>query len=179
VSAFERALALEPSAWAHMNLGMLHYYRGETARAKEELDKAIAMTPESHVAWSNLGDVLTLAGDLDDANKAFVEADRLARERLGRNNSDASTLLDLAWITAMLGNFEDAQQLIASAQALAPNDPYVPYYDALLRTRMGDTERALQRLEAAVEMGYSRVLIRAEPHLAALHGTPRFDALVN
>jgi hypothetical protein len=44
---------------------------------------------------------------------------------------------------------------------------------------MGDTEGALARLEAAVEMGYSRVLIRAEPHLAPLRGSPRFDALVN
>jgi adenylate cyclase len=179
VSAFERALAVEPSAWALLNLGMLHYYRGEVAPATDALRRAIAMTPENHIAWSNLGDVLTLGGDLDDANRAFVEANRLARERLDRNNRDASTLLDLAWITAMLGNFMEAQQLIAAAHALAPNDPYVPYYDALLRNRMGDTEGALARLEAAVEMGYSRVLIRAEPHLAALRGSPRFDALVN
>lgn len=178
VSAFERALEVEPSAQTYMNLGMLHYYRGEGDAAKEALDKAIAMTPENHVVWSNLGDVLTLVGDVDGANRAFGEANRLARDRLARNSRDATTLLDLAWITAMLGGFAEAQQLIGTAKALDPSDPYVPYYDALVRARMGDTDNALDRLETAVEMGYSRVLIRAEPHLAALHGSPRFDALV-
>jgi class 3 adenylate cyclase/tetratricopeptide (TPR) repeat protein/TolB-like protein len=179
VSAFERALDLEPSARIHMNLGMLHYYRGESAEARDALEQAIAMSPEDYLAWSNLGDVLTFGGDADGANRAFVEAERLARARLARNNRDYGTLIDLAWITAMLGRFADAQRLIAAALELAPTDPYVHYYDALVCARMGDTEDALDRLEKAVEMGYSRVLIRAEPHLAALRGSERFAAITD
>jgi len=179
VTAFERALAVEPSPRTLMNLGMLHYYRGESAAAKEALEKAIAMTPENYLAWSNLGDVLALEGDREGAKRAFLEANRLGRDRLARNNRDAATLLDLAWITAMLGRLDEAQQLISTALALAPTDPYVHYYDALVRAQMGDTENALDRLETAVEMGYSRALIRAEPHLTALHGNARFAALVN
>jgi tetratricopeptide (TPR) repeat protein len=162
-----------------MNLGMLHYYRGESAEARDALEAAIAMSPEDYLARSNLGDVLALAGDASGSNRAFVEAERLARERLARNNRDAGTLIDLAWITAMLGRFPDAQQLIADALVLAPTDPYVHYYDALVCARMGDTETALDRLEKAVEMGYSRVLIRAEPHLAALRGSERFAAITD
>lgn len=179
VSAFERALVVEPSARTLMNLGMLHYYRGDSAAAQEALEAAIKMTPEDYLAWSNLGDVLTFANDQAGANRAFLEAERLARERLARNNRDPGTLIDLAWITAMLGRFTDAQQLIGTALALAPTDPYVHYYDALVRARMGETENALDRLEAAVEMGYSRVLIRAEPHLAALRGSARFTAITD
>jgi adenylate cyclase len=179
VSAFERALEVEPSPRTLMNLGMLHYYGGEIAAAKTALERAIAMAPENHLAWSNLGDVLALAGDADGANRMFREADRLARARRALNTRDASTLLDLAWINAMLGDFREAQQLIATSLALSPTDPYVHYYDGLVRARLGDTESALDRLETAVEMGYPRVLIRAEPHLAVLHGSPRFSALVN
>jgi tetratricopeptide (TPR) repeat protein len=179
VSAFERALAVEPSPRTLMNLGMLHYYRGESAAAKEALEKALDMAPENHVAWSNLGDVLTFAGDGDGASRAFREADRLARDRLAVNSRDAATLTDLAWITAMSGNFAEAQQLIATALTLAPTDPYVHYYDGLVRARMGEADNALDRLETAVEMGYSRVLIRAEPHLAALRDNARFATLVN
>jgi adenylate cyclase len=178
-SAFERALEVEPSARTHMNLGMLHYYLGDSAEAQKALQAAIRMSPEDHLAWTNLGDVLTLAGDADGANRAFLEAERLARERLARNQRDPGTLIDLAWVTAMLGRFADAQRLIAQALALAPNDPYVHYYDALVRARMGDTDNALDRLETAVEMGYSRVLIRAEPHLAALRGSERFAAIAD
>jgi adenylate cyclase len=173
-SAFERALQVEPSARTLMNLGMLYYYRGDGAGAQKALEAAIAMTPENYLAWSNLGDVLAFANDEAGANRAFLEAERLARERLTRNNRDPGTLIDLAWITAMLGRSTDAQQLIGTALALAPTDPYVHYYDALVRARMGETENALDRLETAVEMGYSRVLIRAEPHLAALRGSARF-----
>jgi len=179
VSAFERARAVEPSARTLMNLGMLHYYRGETAAAKEALDTAIAMSPEDYLAWSNLGDVLALANDAAGSNRAFLEAERLARERLARNNRDPGTLIDVAWIAAMLGRFDEAQQLITTARALAPTDPYVHYYDALVRARMGDTDAAFDRLETAVEMGYSRVLIRAEPHLAALRGSPRFAEITD
>ena len=179
VSAFERALAVEPSARTLMNLGMLHYYRGESAAAQHALKAAIAMSPEDYLAWSNLGDVLTVGGDADGAERAFLEAERLARERLARNQRDAGTLIDLAWITAMLGRFGDAQELIAAALALAPTDPYVHYYDALVRARMGDTENALDRIEKAVEMGYSRALIRAEPHLSALRGNTRFAEIAD
>lgn len=179
VSAFERALDVEPSPKTLMNLGMLHYYGGESAAAKAALEQAIAMAPENYLAWSNLGDVLSVAGDTEGANRMFREADRLARERLARNNRDASTLLDLAWIRAMLGDFGEAQQLIGTSLALSPTDPYVHYYDGLVRARLGDTESALDRLETAAEMGYPRVLIRAEPHLAVLHGSPRYAALVN
>ncbi len=179
VTAFERALEVEPSARTLMNLGMLHYYRGESAEAKARIEAAIRMTPEAHLAWSNLGDVLSSTGDAAGASRAFREAERLARERLARNNRDAGTLIDLAWITVMLGQFAEAQQLISTAVAVAPTDPYVHYYDALVRARMGDTENALDRLETAVEMGYSRVLVRAEPHLAALRGNARFAEITN
>jgi Flp pilus assembly protein TadD len=45
VSAFERALEFEPSARTHMNLGMLHYYLGDSAEA-QDARAAIAMSPE-------------------------------------------------------------------------------------------------------------------------------------
>jgi Flp pilus assembly protein TadD len=179
VDAFERALEVEPSARTLMNLGMLHYYLGENERAKAALEAAIDLAPADHVAWSNLGDVLASGGDAAGAERAFLEAEKLARARLARNNRDAGTLIDLAWITAMLGRFGGARELIDSALALAPSDPYVHYYDALVRARMGETENALDRLEAAVEMGYPRVLIRAEPHLAALRESVRFAEIAD
>jgi adenylate cyclase len=177
--AFDRAREVEPSPRTLMNLGMMHYYLGDSAAAKTVLEEAIAMAPENHLARSNLGDVLSIAGDTEGANRAFLDAERLARERLARNDRDAGTLIDLAWITAMLDRFAEAQRLIETARAVAPTDPYVHYYDALVRTRMGDTEHALDRLETAVQMGYSRVLIGAEPHFAELRDNPRFVTIVD
>jgi len=176
--AFERALELQPTPTTLSSLGMMHYYLGEHEQARAALEKAIAMTPQNYLAWSNLGDVLTFAGDSVAANRAFVEAERLARQQLAINSRDHLRTTDLAWITAMLGRFDEAERLIATALALAPADPYVTYIDALVRVQLGETEAALDRLEVAVEMGYSRAMIRAEPHLAGLQDNERFVALV-
>jgi Flp pilus assembly protein TadD len=177
--AFERALEVEPSARTLMNLGMLHYYLGESEQARIALQKAIDLAPADHVAWSNLGDVLAFEGDAVGSERAFLEAERLARGQLELNSRDPGTLIDLAWIVAMLGRLDEAQRLIGAALEIAPSDPYVHYYDALVHARMGETEGAIDRLETAVEMGYSRALIRAEPHLAALRDSARFAELTN
>ena len=161
-----------------MNLGMMHYYLGETRQAEDALRRAIQMAPQDYLARSNLGDVLSVAGDASGAQQAFTEAERLVRAQLAVNNRDAGMIIDLAWITAMLGRLDEAQRLIASARDLAPKDPYVHFYDALIELRRGKPEAALDQLETAVDMGYSRAMIRSEPHLADLRDRERFAKLV-
>jgi adenylate cyclase len=177
-SAFERAVQLEPSPRTLMNLGMMHYYLGETRQAEDALRRAIQMAPQDYLARSNLGDVLSVAGDASGAQQAFTEAERLVRAQLVVNSRDAGMIIDLAWITAMLGRLDEAQRLIASARDLAPKDPYVHFYDALIELRRGKPEAALDQLETAVDMGYSRAMIRSEPHLADLRDRERFAKLV-
>ena len=176
--AFERALEVQPSPQTLINLGMMHYYLNNFEQARVTLEKAIGMGPQIHSAWSNLGDVLERSGDSAAAARAFVEAERLARQRLAVNSLDYQTITDLTWIVAMLDRLDEAQRLITTARELAPMDPYVHYIEALVRLRLGETDAALDRLEAAVEMGYSRAMIRAEPHLTNLRDNERFIALV-
>lgn len=176
--AFERALELQPSPQTLMNLGMMHYYLNDFEQARVNFEKAIEVGPQIHSAWSNLGDVLDRSGDSAAAARAFVEAERLARERLAINSLDYRTITDLTWIVAMLDRLDEAQKLIASARELGPMDPYVYYIDALVRLRLGETDAALGSLETAVDMGYSRAMIRAEPHLMNLRDNERFTALV-
>lgn len=176
--AFQHALDLQPSSRTLMNLGLVYYYQGNTTKAELALRKAIAMTPQDYLAWSSLGDVLAIAGKHDGSREAFTEAARLAREQLAVNSQDPGVTQDLAWINAMLDDFDEAQRLIDVALKLAPGDPYVHYYDALIRARMGEPDQALDRLHTAVEKGYPVALIWAEPHLAELRSRPRFIQLV-
>jgi len=176
--AFERAMQVQPSPRTLMNLGMMYYYLGETAKAETALRRAVQMAPQDYLAQSNLGDALASAGDASGAKQAFMEAERLARAQFAVNGRDPGMIIDLAWITAMLGRLDEAQRLITSALELAPKDPYVHFYDALIRLQRGEPDAALDRLETAVEMGYSRALIRAEPHLTELRNRERFAKLV-
>jgi tetratricopeptide (TPR) repeat protein len=166
--AFERSLAIEPRARAYSNLGILHYYLGELDRAQAALRTALTLAPDDHLAWSNLGDILSFSDEPQQARAAFEEAKRLAESRLQVNSNDALTMTDLAWIEAMLGDLDAAERLVAQSSVIAPQDPYVHYINALILARRGNVAAAIDKLETALEGGYSRALVAAEPHLAGL-----------
>ena len=109
----------------------------------------------------------------------FGRAEALATATLAVNRKDAESTIDLAWIKAMLGKMDEAQDLIEKAEKLTPNNPYIHYIHGLVLARLGERSEALAKLETAVEMGYPLVMLAAEPHLADLKEGPRFLALVN
>jgi len=177
--AFKRAIDIEPDVDAYANLGLMYYYMGRIDAAVSALQNATRLAPDDHLVWANFGDALSFSADAPKANEAFQRAEGLAESRLAINRMDGGTTIDLAWIKAMLGKMEDAEELAVRAQRLVPNDPYVHYIHGLVLTRRGERDSALTKLETAVEMGYSPILLAAEPHLSDLRGKPRFLALVD
>ncbi len=176
--AFNRSIGIEPQMEAYSNLGLMYYYLGKTDAAVTALENATSLAPDDHLVWANLGDALSFSEQTARSSQAFSRAEGLAESRLAVNRKDAETMIDLAWIKAMLGKMEDAKALIVRAQRIAPGDPYVHYIHGLVLTRMGEHTAALVELETAVEMGYPLVMLAAEPHLTELKEKPRFVALV-
>ncbi len=177
--AFNRSIDIEPEVDAYANLGLMYYYLGKTDPAIAALENATSLAPNDHLVWANLGDALSFSEQAARSSQAFNRAEGLAESRLAVNRKDAETMIDLAWIKAMLAKMEDAEALIVRAQRIAPSDPYVHYIHGLVLTRMGEHTAALVELETAVEMGYPLVMLAAEPHLTELKEKPRFVALVN
>jgi len=177
--AFNRSIDVEPQVDAYANLGLMYYYLGKTDAAVTALENATSLAPDDHLVWANLGDALSFSEQSARSSQVFNRAEGLAESRLAVNRKDAETMIDLAWIKAMLGKMEDAEALIVRAQRIAPSDPYVHYIHGLVLTRMGEHTAALVELETAVEMGYPLVMLAAEPHLTELKEKPRFVALVN
>jgi tetratricopeptide (TPR) repeat protein/DNA-binding winged helix-turn-helix (wHTH) protein len=178
LEGFERALDLEPGSRTLVNIGLLHYYLGNGREAIRVLREAIDRSPNDHLAWSNLGDAHTFYGDPTEAAEAFRTAERLAREKLDINPKDFNLLIDLAWIVAMRDRLDEAMQYVMEAMAIEPSDPYVHYIDALILTRAGQTEAALDALALAIESGHPRAIANAEPHLGRLRDEARFGELV-
>ncbi|MHC4707349.1 MAG: tetratricopeptide repeat protein, partial [Planctomycetota bacterium] len=176
--AFNRSIDIEPQVDAYGNLGLMYYYLGNIDAAVAALENATTLAPNDHLVWANLGDALSFSEQAARAGQAFSRAEVLAESQLAVNRKDAETMIDLAWIKAMLGKMEDAEALIVKAQGIAPGDPYVYYIHGLVLTRLGEHTAALAELETAVEMGYPLVMLAAEPHLTDLKGKPRFVALV-
>ena len=177
-SVFQKAIDIEPRSNTYSNLGLIHYYLGRFDEAIDSHWRAVELAPNDHLKWSNLGDALWIAGNSGEARQVFSTAEELATSALQVNPNDAGYLMDLAWISAMLGKNEDARTLIDKARSQAPDDPYVHYIDGLILLRSGDADTALSALEVAAEKGYSLQMMAAEPHLASIRDHPRFNAIL-
>jgi tetratricopeptide (TPR) repeat protein len=122
---------------------------------------------------------LWIFDEQEEALLAYQSAMSRAYQVLEVNPNDPFTMMDLAWLHSMLGNLDEAEVLMDRARALAPEDPYTHYYDALVHYRRGDIDGAIAALEVAVDNGYPIALLAAEPHLASLHENSRFLNLIN
>ena len=165
---YEKSLQLEQNDEAYSNLGIVYYLRGDYARSAELHRKAVAESPGSSDSWMNLADTLYFAGDTSAANDAYARAATLAGQALKVNPRDVDALCARAWALAMTGEADEASETIARVLKLAPSNPYLHYYDALIKTHQGDIEGAALAAEAAMEFGYPRSMLEREPHLTRL-----------
>lgn len=176
---YQRALDIEPDANTYANLGLMYYYLGQYDMAEDALLRAITLTPNAHINWMNLGDILFVDGQQAAAHDAFTRAEALIHIEIAVNPNDPTVIMDLAWIQAMLGNKAAALTAIEKAVAAAPDDPYADYIRALIQHHFGDIDATLESLRRATAKGYSRTILGAEPHLMALRGDPRFEKIIN
>jgi tetratricopeptide (TPR) repeat protein len=153
----------------------MYYYLGRFPESIDAHQRAVALAPNDHLAWSNLGDAFWISGNAREAREAFLTAERLASSALQVNRNDPLLLMDLAWISATLQKPEQANEFISRARAQAPDDPYVYYIDGLIALRDGDRSSAVSSFVAALDRGYSDVMLAADPQLAELRGDPRFE----
>lgn len=65
------------AAWIHMQLGELHFGRGELDPAASEYERSLALLPSSGAATSGLARVRGAQGRLDEAERLYAEAVRL------------------------------------------------------------------------------------------------------
>jgi tetratricopeptide (TPR) repeat protein len=121
LGALAQSLQLLPDDASHwratamMNLGLVHYYRGDTQEAKEYNLRALAICQETHNDWrsvtirTNLALVIERAGDWGSALVEYREALEVT-QRLGN-------LTDQALLALNLGNLQNKQGDTASAKA--------------------------------------------------------------
>ena len=178
-AAHQKAHDIAPTKNSYSNLGLLHYYMGNLDAAIESHSNAVDLKPNDYLARSNLGDALWIAGRKDEARREFKKAEALVESALQVNPNDPFSMMDLAWIRAMLDKHDSARELMNKARRMAPDDPYTYYYDGMIFLRAGDKESALDALEIAADKGYSRLMLNTEPHLKELRNDARFSAIVN
>lgn len=174
----EQALEMMPDGRFYSNLGIIYYYLGRYERSIEFHRAAVEANPGTALLWLNLGDALYFAGNGQQAAEAFARAAEFAEQGLAVNPSSAELLFSLAWARQMQGDAAAAGKLSDRGLAIAPEDPYSFYSDALIKIRNSEHVAALASLRQAVQLGYPVHMLRAEPYLEPLRANPEFQQLV-
>src|SRR5207237_1651856 len=95
-------------------------------------------------------------------------------------NRDLYSFAMLGQAYARNGQKEEARKVLARLNEEAKSHYVAPYALALVQISLGDKDRAIEELEQAYAKGETNYLfvIKPDPLVDDLRGTPRFDALV-
>lgn len=134
LAEFNTALSLNPPdkadvATLYNNLGEIYSIKGDTAKAEENLNKAMSTDPALITSYINLGNLYTSLKRYEDAIALYKKAIQLAPDySLAHNN--------LAFAYISLNQYQEAKQALEQALKLEPNNEYykenLSYLDHLL-----------------------------------------------
>jgi adenylate cyclase len=178
--SFERALQLNPESF-----DAYHYFArhcatlGDHARAAELFQAAFATRPDDYTILALAASALEGAGNHADALKLDDKALEGLEHTLELDPSDARAHYFAAGILARRGQTEAGIPHIEAALRLRPDDYATLYNAACYYSLSGNVDRAIELLERACALGGgSHGWIANDSDLAALHGDPRFAALL-
>jgi Flp pilus assembly protein TadD len=135
VVAFERAAQGSPTASTLYRLGTLLVKSGETTKARDAFERALAMQPDLSEASNDLGTLLAQSGDLPSAIEKF-------RAALATTPDYPDALNNLGYALLLTGRPQDARELYEKALKLQPDFPEALNNLGLIHGREGEMDRA-------------------------------------
>jgi adenylate cyclase len=175
---YRLAIQLRNDEWlAHRLLGALLSREGNYKAASPLLRRAIGLKPTYISTYDHLYHVLQR---LDRYEEAIEIADRgiaVAKRQIQRVPDDQDARVHMATLLARMGQRDEALELLARAQEIAPKDGFTAFHVATVHAILGNPIEALASLEQAQARGY---FVRAEQRNAEvdpLRGMAQFQAL--
>lgn len=155
-------------ALLYSNRGLSHYYDGDFEHAITCHRKAVEFAPEDHRLVGRVAECCRALGESDAEKEYYRQAITLAEQELVRNPNDWETLGLLGLYHGFTG---DTEQALASNQKmllLEPKNPTAQYFHALIRYSIGEPDGALDALQHALQLGFSKRTIARDPDLKQL-----------
>ena len=174
VARYLHAASVNPfSSDVHWGLGMTYRQGGWPERGVESLRAWLLIEPNDMQAMFQLALTLTELARYDESIAILQMMAALPPLK-------GLALGPLAHALGRSGRRDDAQQAVNELQALAAAGYPVHGWLAVGHMGLGDHEKALDALTAAVQMhdSWMPTHIRVEPAFMPLHGHPRFSALL-
>jgi len=178
-TAFERALEEDPTLFeAYYLYGRAMFESGEIEKAVQLFEKAEGARPDDYESPPLRAQALLELGRHDEARRAEQVALERIEKHLELNPDEARAYSLGASLLVRLGETERSKQWTHQAMTLAPNDPLILYNAACNWALLGESDRALDGLERALDAGVAvGDWIRHDPDFASLRDHPRFQAI--
>jgi serine/threonine protein kinase/tetratricopeptide (TPR) repeat protein/TolB-like protein len=176
---WRHTLEIRPDATAYSNLGVVAFFRGHYPESVHMFEKAVELEPQTYLMWGNLADAYRWnPGDQGRAKTTYARAIALAEKDLEVNPQDTYALGSLGQYQAKSGAPDKARQLINRALSIAPKDVALLGQAAEVYAVMGDEQKALDCLKNAVQAGYPRFEIEANPEFTKLRENPKYREIL-
>lgn len=163
IEHYEKALAARPDAdEVGLALGRLYFYRGETEKALETLQRYRVQNPDSAEAHFWLAKVHLSLQNLDAAEASL-------REALSQMPYNYESLLMLASIQEMREQYDLATETCEKALAVSQDSAEVRYALARLALKRGDFARAAREYQSLLNLMKQRRPWVSDAELADLY----------
>jgi adenylate cyclase len=179
-SEFKKAMEINPGLfepihfYAQMKRSLKDY-----ERSAELFEQAALVRPEDYQAMSLAANMHQAAGNAAAALRTAREAVARVERATELNANDARAWILGAGCQQDLNNTEKTFEWLENASRAAPDSNGVAYNSACIYAKVGETDRALDLLERAIELGSrNRRYYESDPDLVNLRDHPRFQALL-
>ena len=177
---FDKAIALNPNlfeAWYYY--GLASSSRGHFERAAELYSRASEVNPSDYQAPIFLAQAYHSLGRKHDEMKVRLGALSIIDRHLRLNPHDTRALYFGAGNFWRVGERAKATELAERALKQDQNEPVVLYNVACVYAEQGNSERAIDLLEKAVDLGWGdRAWMMNDSDLEPLRESERFKALL-
>ncbi len=174
--ALQKALAIRPEHSLYSNLGTILFAQGLYPPAARAFEKALQHGGGNfYLYWANLADTQRLmAGHEEPARESYRQAIELLRRELEKTPDSTFLRSRLALYRAKRGDRDEALAELAEIAQLDENQAEDLYRIAVAYEVCGERAAALAALAAALEAGYPRQQVRADPELFELRSDPAY-----
>jgi serine/threonine-protein kinase len=177
IAAFERLPAPKDGTRAS-NMGTAYFFAGRLADAEKYYLMATSFEPKDPKRRQNLGDLYTRQGRLEPARAEYRKGVQLTEAELTLNPQDHSSAMMRVILLAKAG---DCPKATADLEALQPSlpreDAQIVHSIARAQALCGHSAEALETLRRAIDLGFSRRMIREEDEFRSLARHPDFVRL--
>ena len=180
VEAFEKAIHLDPGLFEARYFYARHSFAtGDPQKAARLYEEAEALRPDDYQCPTLVAQIYADLGQSEKAMAAHRRGLRKAEETLRIHPDDTRARYMGANALLILGDRERSLEWARAAIAQEPDEPMVLYNVGCIFSLAGETEKALNVLERAVDRGLTqRGWFEHDSNLDPLRSLPRFQALL-